>query len=330
MAVTALLASPRAAEACSVAPCSIEAAIVPSATTVPASVPHIFFAPSLGAYPISGATVALFRVEGGVQTKVDITTEMSASSILITPVLPLEPDSDYALEGSDLCASTITKGSFHTTAAAPLPASLGTLSAAAPVVDDLKVEAYGLCSTTLRTAQAAVDLTLSADADPWKGALLFTTKVDGQPWEYSPTLYGGPGPAGTMHTIVYASCEPGNPAGKPGLATGTHSVTMEATLPGTTTVISTPPISLTLSCGDAGAGGADGGTGGSGGGDTGGSGGSNTGSGGSGAGDTGTGAEGSTSSGCSVGVGDAGSAWMIAGLFGLAAMGRRRRARRAA
>ena len=322
LALALVLAAHGSAEACSPFPCTSGGSL-PAGGVVPASLPSILFAPSHGsADDLSSATVSLFRIDAGAQVPVDITTQLLSGALLITPTQPLSPDADYALEGADLCANGgspgVTKATFHTGAAAPLPTTLGTLSASAPKVSSLGVAAYGSCNTTISAAQTAVDVTLSAEALPWQGVLSFRTRVDDAPWSYRSSLFASSGFGGTMHEIVYASCEGKVDGVESGLAEGTHTVQMEATIPGSTVVLQSEPISVTLSCSPSGAGGGGaGGGGGSAGGDAGG--------GGSGGAD---GGNGSASSGCSVGGGGSDGAWAISALAALAWLGRRRGLRR--
>jgi MYXO-CTERM domain-containing protein len=318
LALALVLAAHGSAEACSGLPCTT-GAYLPASGTVPASLPGILFAPSHGSGDdLSSVTVSLFRLDSGAQVPVDITTTLLSGALLITPTSPLAPDADYALEGDDVCTAGgptgPTKATFHTGAAAPLPTTLGTLSASTPKVSSLGVAAYGACSTTISAAQAAVDLTLADEALLWQGVLSFRTRVDDAPWSYRSSLFSSSGLGGAMHEIVYASCEGDANGVESGLAEGTHTVQIEATLPGSTVVLQTEPISVTLSCSPSGTGGGGAGGGGAGGG-------GNAGGGGSDGDGDGTGSAGG---GCSVGGGGSDGMWAISALAALAFLGRRR------
>lgn len=327
IALAALLAAHGSAEACSAPQCALGGAYLPAGGVVPASLPHILFRPGLGDGDMpTDATVSLFRVQGGSQTPVDITTEVSGPYVLISPVSPLAPDSDYALEGSDLCLDSLTSSSFHTGAAAAQPTTLGTLTASAMKVDTLDVSTIsGSCNASITAAQVDLDIAFSTDADLWRSALSYTTTVDGQPWNYAPSLIAGSTLGGSPRTTLFASCKSDDGGADTGLKEGMHSVTMEAALPGTSLVLKTPPISVNLTC-------STGGTGGGGGGGAGGTG-TDTDTGiatiGTGEGGSGAGSSGGGSSSCSVGGGAADGAWMIPALAALAALGRRRKPSRA-
>lgn len=74
---------------------------------------------------IGEAKLDLSRVQGGTPVPIEFTTQKADDRILITPASPLVPDSDYALEGTDLCMSGVEKATFHTGATAPLPTRRG-------------------------------------------------------------------------------------------------------------------------------------------------------------------------------------------------------------
>jgi hypothetical protein len=86
-------------------------------------------------------------------------------------------------------------------------------------------------------------------------ALLFETLVDGKPWHYytSINVQPAPGtsPAGRARDRVYAVCASKDPGVGEGLAAGRHVVKMQATLPGTTEVVMSESVDVTLSCTDA-------------------------------------------------------------------------------
>lgn len=290
-----VLASPGSAEACQLEQCSSGGEYLPASGTVPASLPAILFYPRQQSTPKPGeGAVALFHIEAGAPVPVQITTEIRDHLIVITPVLPLVPDSDYALDGNEICASGVTKGTFHTGAAAPLPTTLGTLTASTPEIRALGV-ASGSCSTPITAVTVGVDLALSAEAAPWQGALSVRTIVDGKRWRYFPTLSDASSPlGGESHETLYVACEkPSYLYSDMDLEEGTHTVWQEATIAGSTTVLKTDPISVTLRCTPP---------------------------------DEGTdGTDGAAGGGCSAGGGPKDGAWAIPALAALAALIRRRR-----
>jgi hypothetical protein len=269
--------------------------------------------------------VGLFKLTPAGELPVSISTQMvpNSTQILVTPASPLDANTDYVIRGGDACAgsgkldSTATTAPFHTGASAPLPAALGALSADAPTVGNLTVwTVSGSCSAPITAAQVKVGLTLSADAAPWQSALSYATFVDGQAWRYSDSLAKSPGLSGVLQDIVYTSCKADDGGADKGVTEGTHAVTMRATLPGTTLMLETAPVSITLKCPapPAGTGGGGGGAG------SGGAGGEGTG---------GSDVQPSQGGGCSMGSAPLdGAAWLASVLALLVVRGARIRRRR--
>lgn len=313
--LAASLALPHAAEACSGGMCYGGFFLPADATTVPASLPSFVYQPRLDeASTTPFAAMELFLLDGGNEVKVDTTRLDESAVILLTPVSPLLPDRDYVVRGDNLCPSGTLVAKVHTGAAAPLPAALGTVIAGAPAVGPIQVSTTsGSCSATISAAQATLDLTLSADAAPFADALQVTTFVDGKPFRWSPSLLTEPPLGGKMHNVVFASCQSDDPSAEKGLAEGVHQVKMRGALRGSGLILETPPVEVTLSCGDAGGSGGGATTSGSGGGAT----------------TSGTGGSASSSSsgggGCNI-AGDASpGAWALSGLAAALAFARRRR-----
>jgi hypothetical protein len=137
----------------------------------------------------------------------------------------------------------------------PVPSSLGDLSGTPPeVVDKDLATRSGSCSAEARIAQTEIALVPASAAAPWIDVLHFETMVDGRPWHYSGTILGTPPPGtspdGRARDRVFVVCASNDPWVGNGLAEGTHVVTMRATLPGTTQVISSSSLEVKLSCTD--------------------------------------------------------------------------------
>lgn len=315
LGLVASLSLVRPADACSGGQCSGGFFLPVDGTTVPASLPGFLSQPRVGEVGQgSFATVELFLLDGGNEIKVDTTRLYEGVTVLLTPLAPLLPDRDYVVHSENLCSSEPPlSAKVHTGAAVPLPAALGAVIVGAPAVGPMQVSTIsGSCNATISAAQATIDLALSADAAPFADALQVTTFVDGKPFLWSPSLLTEPPLAGKMHNIVFASCQSDDPSAEKGLAEGVHQVKMRGALRGSGLILETPPVEVTLSCGDAGGGGGAGG-GGTGGGTT----------------TSGTGGSASSSSsgggGCSI-AGDASpGGFALAGLAAALAFARRRR-----
>jgi hypothetical protein len=111
-------------------------------------------------------------------------------------------------------------------ASTPLPSAFGTLRAEAATTHpiwptDDRCEATDVCGIE-------VEADLHVDTAPWVHALVFETLVDGRPWRPDAEVEHGT-------QVVFGS--------------GTHSVTMRASLPGTDIVLESDPVMIDVRCG---------------------------------------------------------------------------------
>jgi hypothetical protein len=166
-------------------------------------------------------------------------------------------------DGFDCYGRTIA-GLVTVSPSAPLPTTLGTLQLSPLEVGDLLVlTTAGSCSDTITAAQVRAVLHPSADAEPWLGAFLFETLVDGQAWTPSHSLVSSAVAGGSWEgrgkDLFYRRCSASTMLWQ-GLAAGPHQAVLRATLPGSSVVLETAPVSFVLSCdGDAGVSPTDGG-----------------------------------------------------------------------
>jgi len=161
------------------------------------------------------------------------------------------------MEAADTCAiggHAPFVASVAITLAAPIPAHLGSLSAAPAVHGPLAIASDGGgCSRERAVVHVDVALTLDAAAQPWADLLLYETRVDGAHYQAASSAIHGPPPhvswMGRGRDRLFALCDGAAGAGEPaGLAPGTHAVQLIATLPGSDARIVSDTLEIELAC----------------------------------------------------------------------------------
>jgi len=152
--------------------------------------------------------------------------------------------------------------SFTATGAAPLPAALGTVAALAPKHFDIEVEDWsGACSLFHDAVSVDLEVMLAAEAEPWADLLRWSTEVDGSPWSHRRSILAYDTLGGSWHgrgrDRVFALCDEEAPTGY-GVAEGSHSASLQATLAGTELALTTNTVDFSLECGSGGGDGGDG------------------------------------------------------------------------
>jgi hypothetical protein len=109
----------------------------------------------------------------------------------------------------------------------------------------------GRCSADVPAATRELELQLPPDMRKWRRHFLYTTLVDGRGWRPQPNnclvVPHGTSRVERGRDLVYASCD--LDARPDALSQGTHTVEMEAWLPGTKTVLRAK-TTFTLTCAD--------------------------------------------------------------------------------
>jgi hypothetical protein len=107
----------------------------------------------------------------------------------------------------------------------------------------------GRCSTGITAASRSLELVLPAGMRKWRHVFLYSTLVDGRGWRPAPhnclVVRHGTSWVGRGRDLVYATCSGEAPTDS--LSEGTHTVEMEAWLPGTKTIVRAK-TSVTLTC----------------------------------------------------------------------------------
>jgi hypothetical protein len=224
---------------------------------VPANVPGLYWRPMTGFAASAKPEDVVLENMAAPGVPLGLTAQMLPNGdYLLVPTVALVDGASYRLTDRSVCAPTGEHGPqvvFSVGPQAPLPSSLGTLSATAPAVLPLTLATTsGSCLSEVTVAQSTIELVESTAAAAWLDVLHFETRVDGRPWHYVTSIGGwtppGTSPAGRARDVVYAICASKDPGVGEGVAAGTHTVTMQATLPGTTQVVMSSELMVTLAC----------------------------------------------------------------------------------
>lgn len=224
---------------------------------MPANVPGLYWRPMTGfAANAKPEDVVLEDMAAPGVPRALTAQPLPNGDYLLVPTVALVDGASYRLTDRSTCAPTGEHGPqvvFSVGPQAPLPSSLGTLSAAVPAVVPLTLATTsGSCFAEATVARSSIELVASAAATAWLDVLHFETRVDGRPWHYVTSIGAlvppGTSPAGRARDVVYAVCASKDPGVGEGLAAGKHVVTMQATLPGTTQVVMSSELNVTLAC----------------------------------------------------------------------------------
>jgi hypothetical protein len=250
------LSTSRPADACSPPPCWGGAFVPGNHGRVPANAPALFWRPMFvyddrTSHP---ANVVLTSAADPT-TPLPLTPQsFGFSDFLFVPNAPLTPG-DYVLTDHTACEEFGVTGpqvAFTVGPAAPMPSALGTLTAIPEGVQSIDLSTSGSCSVQTPVAAAQIQLTPSDAALPWLDVLHFETWVDGQRWQYSPSSVAiippGASPLGRTRDRVFHVCSSMDGTVFRGADEGKHVVTMRATLPGTSQVVMSSSVEVTLQC----------------------------------------------------------------------------------
>jgi uncharacterized protein (TIGR03382 family) len=256
-AASLALSTPRLADACSPPPCWPGAFVPGDQARVPANVPGLYWRPMSGPASNSKPENVVLESTAAPGVSIALTAQPLANGdYLLVPGVPLVDGGSYRLTDHSLCSVTGERGpqvAFSVGPQAQLPTSLGTLSAMPAGVEQMNLATTsGSCFSEATVAQTSIELVASTAAAAWIDALHFETRVDGKPWHYVTSIGAltqpGTSPAGRARDRVFEICDSQDPGVGDGLAAGLHTVTMQATLPGTTQVVMSSELKVTLTC----------------------------------------------------------------------------------
>lgn len=261
LAASLVLLTANDARACSFDGCWL-GALVPASGDVPASLPGFLWAPQNDpAHAVDPTKIELVLVTAAGETPVAATATQVEDSgrYFITPAEPLLPNADYVMRAAQFCYGEAplewpTQAIVHTTEAAALPTTLGTVKTYAAPEGPLNVAtANGTCSIDLIAVSRRVEIALSEEAAPWKNVLVYETLVDGQTWRPSGSMIDiaplGGSWKGRGQDLVFTACGGGaDEAAFEVLAEGMHTVQMRATIPGTSVALETELVEFELAC----------------------------------------------------------------------------------
>ncbi len=248
-----LAATPRIADACS-APACWPGELTPGlASTVPKNLPGVFWRPQ---NPHSGTasdpSMVVLATADAPETPLPFTaTELGDGSFVLVPDEPLTEDTTYTVTDNNACPETVgTMGpttSFKVGAQAALPTVLGTLQIASEKLEMIDVATNsGSCSASVLAHRVSVTPTFDLEASPWTDVFHFETYVDGELWQRTESL---PTPISLHGTWrLYRTCQSDDELAHKGLEAGPHTVTVKATIPGTSTELWSEPLMVALYC----------------------------------------------------------------------------------
>lgn len=247
--LVASVATPRAARACS-QPACYPARLTPGdGATVPANLPAIHWNPATSfGMPAADATLVTLATTAAPTTPLAVTrTALPRGDYLIVPDQPLVAGTSYIVSDGNECGNGAGLSvTFTAGPAAALPSQLGTLTTVDGPVAPLTVPtSSGSCTSEVSADRATFDLAPASDVTPWLHALLFETIVDGTVWSYQDGGWNG-----TSVDSIYHVCETEDDGVSLGLDAGPHDVTLRASLPGTTAVLTSTVAAATLQCGN--------------------------------------------------------------------------------
>lgn len=249
-----LAATPRMADACS-APACWPGAMTPvsGASTVPSNLPGIFWRPqNAGSSDASDPSLVVLATAADPDTPLPFTaTAGGDGSFVLVPTEPLVENTTYVVTDNNVCPSSVgteaPTTSFQVGPQAPLPLVLGTLQVTSDAVEMIDVAtSSGSCSASILAHRIGITPDLIFEAIPWTDVFHFETYVDGQLWQRTESL---PMPVSLRGTWqVYRTCQSDDPLASQGLAAGPHTVTVKATIPGTSTELWSDPLTVALYC----------------------------------------------------------------------------------
>lgn len=259
--------APRIADACSPETCSGGSLAPGNTGTVPANLPGLVWHPLLDrskASPDAADPRKLTLTRSGDATPIAFTAHaLPNQDLLLVPDAPLTVGETYEANDATVCGfddRSFAHNRFSVRPAVARPTTLGTLLSSAQSIGGFEVATFtGGCTTFAMTAWREIRLAMDPGTDEWLDLLQVRAIVDDQPWTRTPApVSGAPGTrqAGAS-VLVFRTCSFDTADADLGLTAGSHTIRMEATLPGTDIVVASDPITFDLDC--EGHGGKDGG-----------------------------------------------------------------------
>lgn len=254
---TLLSLAPRPAEACSASIC-VDATLLPVGSA-PANVGELLYRPDVRwTNPAAELRAPVLVGSDGSRIDLFFGARVPAPGVLVlVPGAPLVPGTTYLLEHASACPGSEGQplpplGPLAIRDSVPVPRRLGRLTATTPAVGPLRIAANASCSQLVLASHVDVDVELDASAEPWRDALVFETRVNGQPWQPTISLPDvvphGASWRGRGTDRLYTLCETAPGIVEPGLAPGQHTVTLAAALPSGAVVLESEPLEIELGC----------------------------------------------------------------------------------
>lgn len=196
----------------------------------------------------------------------EATAGATPAQVTLRPTGGFEANSRYRVTTASECVRQAAGDpkEFDTGVAAPVPTALGTLTASAPERAEFQQRQFvgGQCAYPASGVVSYVRVALSAEATPWASMLVYEALVDGVPFigladRGYPLVQVAPGSTHQGRGVARLAliCGVASDGGSPeqvtpgdGVSEGEHTVVFRARIAGATTVLETPPVTVTLRC----------------------------------------------------------------------------------
>jgi MYXO-CTERM domain-containing protein len=249
-----LTVDPSAADACSAPQCWPGSITPRDATPVPSNLPGIYWQPLRGG---SGAAETdpgnvVLATAAAPSTGLPFTTmPLANGAVLLVPDQPLVENTTYVVTDLNNCGGSVggPTASFVVGPAAPLPTFLGSISVTSEAVESRDVaSSSGSCSTEVTAHRVTITPELIAEARPWTSVFHFDVLVDGEVWQQTDSINNFPDVRGTWQLFRTCPSTTLDPGAAPGLGAGAHTVSVRATIPGTSYALSSDEITVDMHC----------------------------------------------------------------------------------
>jgi hypothetical protein len=252
------LVYPRVAEACSGGPPCLADGYLPR-RAMPANAPAMLWLRRNWVFSPAQSLLTLTDTSTGESVPLRIEGNESQRETLVRVDGELMAGHSYRVESTEPCSQVAAEkrllGEFKVAPSAAFPMSLGSTVVTSNSTSALSVQTdSGSCYAPTIASQVVVSLTISEAAKPWQELFVYSTYVDGvayaneiEPNSDSELEVGGSG-LGRGRDVIFSSCSADDSRASRGVAPGKHDVQFVVTLPGSSMVLKSEPVTFELVC----------------------------------------------------------------------------------